>query len=185
MTIATQDKDVAVVTCRADVRVRYFVYTYTYSYRGTETWRGNRLIGLKSATNDNGKRFVVTVVPDGDNLRVQVSGPGPGDSQERASRPDVWTTSYWRLAELRFRDANVPLLDSDTGRPIDGTLQYAGTNRISVLGQAQNCRHYRVTGDKINVDVWYDARDRLVRQETVEEGHRGVFELANLATSAR
>jgi hypothetical protein len=39
--------------------------------------------------------------------------------------------------------------------------------------------HYKLTG-KVNVDLWYDGSDRLVRQEWVESGHKTVLELVRV-----
>ena len=36
--------------------------------------------------------------------------------------------------------------------------------------------HYRITG-KVNVDLWYDGSERLVRQEWIEQGHKTIVEL--------
>jgi hypothetical protein len=176
MVISTRDDGATVVTCVAKVEVKkiFGFLKYTYAYRGTETWQGHRLMRLESSTNDNGTSFTVTAVADGDRLRVNVN------RQERLSRPDVWTTSYWRLPEAKFRNGGVPLLDADTGRAIDGQIRYVGTNALVIGGQTQNCAHYRVSGKGIDVDVWYDAQERMVRQECVEQGVRTVFELTGL-----
>src|SRR5262249_20978755 len=106
-------------------------------------------------------------------LRVKVNG------QERAIRPDVWTTTYWRLPDARWRNAAVPLLDCDTGKEINATLKYVGTSQINVAGQAQNCVHYQLTGG-VQVDVWYDQNERPVRQESIEDGHKTVLEITGL-----
>jgi hypothetical protein len=174
--ITTQDDGTTVVSCVASVEVHKVLglYKYTYSYRGTETWQGQRLTRLESSTNDNGTAFTVTAVADGTWLRVKVN------RQERLSRLDVWTTSYWRLPEAKFRNGAVPLLDADTGRAIDGEMHYVGTTSLVIGGQPQNCARYRVTGKGIDVDVWYDAQERMVRQESVEQGVRTVIELTGL-----
>jgi hypothetical protein len=168
------------VSCRANVKVRQVVVVvYTYSFEGTETWQDQRLVRLQSTTNDNGKALTATAVAEGKNLRVTANG------QERMSRPDVWTTTYWRLPDAKFRNGPVPLLDCDTGRSFAGRMEYVGANQISVAGQVQTCPHYRVTGDKLQVDLWYDAQERLVRQESIEDGHRTVFELVSLRHGER
>jgi len=176
MVITAHDDGTTVVSCVAKVEVRKIlgIYKYTYNYRGTETWQGPRLMRLESSTNDNGTRLTVIAVAEGNWLRVKVN------DQERMSRPDVWTTSYWRLPEAKFRNGGVPLLDADTGRAIDGEVRYVGINALVIGGQKQNCPHYHVTGKGIDVEVWYDAQERMVRQECVEQGVRTVFELTGL-----
>jgi hypothetical protein len=174
MTITRQDDGSFTMTGQADVRVTVMIVkTYTYSYRGTEVWKDGRLVRFDSQTNDDGKRFVVSAVADGNNLRIKANG------QERLARPDIWLSTYWRLADPRFRNQGVPLVDADTGKDISATLQHVGSNSINVNGQMQTCVHYRVSGG-VQVDVWYDAQERLVRQESIEEGHRTVLELSRI-----
>jgi hypothetical protein len=174
MTITAQDNGTLVMTGKANVTVRKYFLTYTYSYSGVEVWQGKRLLRLESTANDNGKPYTLKAVAEGSALRVEANG------QQRSSRPDVWTTTYWQLPEPRFRNGPVPLLDADTGRAIDGRMQNVGATQIQVAGAVQNCPHYRITGDKLQVDVWYDTQERMVRQESLEDGHLTVLELAGL-----
>ncbi len=41
------------------------------------------------------------------------------------------------------------------------------------------CQRYRLSGD-MAAELWYDESERLVREDTVEEGHRTVIELARI-----
>jgi hypothetical protein len=171
MNITRQDDGSLVMTGQADVRVTFLkIYHTTYAYRGTEVWKNGRLFKLDSSTNDDGTRYVVNAVADGENLRVKVNG------QERLVRGDVWVTSYWHLAQARFRNQAVPLLDVDSGKEINGTLQLVGNQSLTVAGVVQSCTHYRVTGG-VTADLWYDAQERLVRQEWMEKNLRCVLEL--------
>jgi hypothetical protein len=174
MTIAQQDDGSTTVSGQADVRVTFaFFTTYTYTYRGKETWKDGRLQRLESNTNDNGKRFNVLAVAEGNGLRVTVNG------QQRVSRPDVWTTSYWRLPDSERKSREVALLDADTAKDIPGKLEYIETKPITVAGQLVQCAHYRVGGG-VQVELWYDGKDRLVREESIEEGHRTVLDLTSI-----
>ena len=74
----------------------------------------------------------------------------------------------------------VESLDVDTGREFNGTLQYVGPGQLQVSGQALNVAHWRVIGDR-PVELFYDASERLVREEFVEDGHRTVLELKNVS----
>ena len=171
MTISSQDDGTYVVTGQADIRVTVLRITaYHYSYNGTEVWKDGRLIRLNSTTDDDGQRFAVSAVAEGEGLRVRVNG------QERLAPGEVWTTSCWRLPAAKFRNAALVLLDADTARELHGNLMYVGTDRVNVAGQAQDCAHYRVTGDT-QLELWFDGGERLVRQESVEQGHRTVLEM--------
>jgi hypothetical protein len=170
MTIEQQDDGTTTVSCDTSIQVRVLLKTYRYSYRGREVWKDGRLQRLDSECNDDGKRFKVAAIADGDRLAVWAN------NQKHHAPADVWLTSYWTVAPVKARKDTVPLLDADTGRDLDCKVQFLGAQQIAVAGQVQNVSHYKLTG-KVQVDLWYDAADRLVRQEWIEEGHRTALEL--------
>lgn len=173
LTLIKGDDGSILVGAEAGARVSFFIKTYTYHYHGTELWKDGRLMKLESACNDDGKAFQVTAVPNGNQLLVTVNG------QPHATRPDVWTTTYWHLADPRFHNQGVPLLDADTGKDLSGVLRQVGTSPIAINGAAVPCAHWRVTGG-VTADIWYDAQQRMVRQETIEDGHRTLLELVSI-----
>ena len=171
--VIREEDGVTTVTGQASVSVRYFVYRYSYSYQGTEAWKDGRLQRLESQTNDDGKRYQVTAVAEGDQLHVWSNG------NDHRTRADSWTTTYWRLADPKLRNQPVILLDADTGKDIRATLRFVGTQQLSVGGQVQECTHYRLAGG-VSVELWYDAQERLVKQEAIEDGHRTALELTRI-----
>lgn len=173
MTITRHEDGRVVMEGQANVRVSYLVYTYTYSYQGTETWKEGRLDALTSTSNDDGKKYSVSMRAEGDGLRVQVNG------KERRSRPDVWTTTSWRSPDARFHNEAIPLIDADTGNAITARLQHLGSTEFHVLGQTHTCTHYRLTGG-LQADLWFDEQGRLVRKDSLEDGHRAVLELVRI-----
>jgi hypothetical protein len=174
MSLNFQDSGVAVMSGKAQVRISYLVRAYVYTYEGTEVWKSGKLSGFRSNSNDNGKRFQVTAQAEKDSLRVTSNG------RERLTRADMWLTSYWRLPAARYRNQAVPVLDADTGKDFNGYLKFLGTEQLMVAGQRQTCVHYRVTGGPSSVDLWFDGKERLVRQEYVEDGHQTVLYLAGI-----
>jgi len=175
MTIRQPDAHTFTVESSADVAVSFFLKKYQYMYRGTEVWKDGRLVRLESQTNDDGNQFQVLVQPDGDKLRVRVNG------SEHMTRPDVWTTTYWYLQERQSPDSSVVLIDCDTGKDLFGTMRLVSTQQLTVAGQTQNCAHYQIRGGGgLQVDLWYDAQKRLVRQKSLDDGHDVVLELMRL-----
>lgn len=175
LTIDRQDDGKSIISCQADVLVNYLkgLYKYTYTYRGTETWQNGRLMRLESTANDDGTALSVKAAAEGNGLRVNANG------KERITRWDVWSTSYWHAPDARYHNKAIVLLDADTGKEIVANLTVVGTNAVTVGGQAVNCTHFRLTGG-VQVDLWYDGQERMVRQETVEQGHRTILELVRL-----
>lgn len=168
------DQGTSTITGQASIRYKVLIISYNYAYNGREVWKDGRLQSLDSQTNDDGKRFTVAARAENNSLRVVSNG------QSRLARGDVWTTSYWKLAPAQFHNKAVPLIDNDTGKDLNATLQYVGLEAVRACGTTQNYAHYRVTGPGLNVDLWYDGNEQLVRQESVEEGHRTVLELVQV-----
>jgi hypothetical protein len=173
MDIAHQDDGTIQVACETDLTVQVLLVKYRYSYRGREVWKDGRLLRLDSSCNDDGKRFQVSAVAEANGLRVRVNG------QERLARADTWLTSYWTLPDAKLRDQLIPLMDADTGRDLPCRMQHVGVTQMPVAGEVQNVNHYHLTG-KVEVDLWYDQAERLVRCEWMEDGHRTHFDLARI-----
>jgi hypothetical protein len=174
MTITRRDDGSVTVQGEADLKMtKLGIITFHYTYRGTEVWSAGRIVKLQSNTDDDGTKYIVLGTADRGGLRLKVN------SAERIVRPDVWTTSYWQLPEVRRRNGSVPLLDVDDGKTLAGAIRSLGIEPITIAGQSLDCAHYRITGPNI-VDAWYDGQDRLVRQEWTEKGHKVQMHLTNL-----
>jgi hypothetical protein len=172
VTITKQDSGILSMQASANMSFRFLLRTYTYKFEGTEHWRDGRLLQLNAKCDDDGKRCEVSAMADPQTLHLKVNG------QERNCRWDVWTTSYFQLADKRFHDKQVPLLDNDTGKEYLAQLKTVGVEQLNVAGKLQNCGHYRVTaGPTPATDLWFDGQDRMVRQEFMEEGKRITFVL--------
>ena len=129
---------------------------------------------LRYLRSQCGFAFPMLSDADGTALSVECNG------QRSSLRPDVWTTTYWCLPPETFRNQSVPLLDVDTGRPITAFLQFIGKQRISVLGRLEECSRYRLRGGGLQVELWFDSQERMVRQEAVEQGHKQLLELIRM-----
>jgi hypothetical protein len=173
LVIQTSDDGAATVTSQADVSVRIALISYKYSFRGNESWNGSRLLQMTSTTNDDGKKYSVAVEANKEGLAVTANGK----SFQVKGQP--WLTTYWKLPPENQRGPNVTLLDADTGKLINAKMEKFGIEKITVLGKAVDCVHYKLTGG-VQVDLWYDGTDRMVRQESIEEGHRTLLELSRL-----
>jgi hypothetical protein len=175
MSIIQRDDGSQIMSASANVRVKYLggLKVYRYSYRGTETWKAGRLVHFTSTSNDDGKQFTVSAAPEGNDLRLRVNG------RDRMVRADTWLTTYWHLADAKFRNAGVPLVDADTGQDLAAQLQYVGARQMNVAGEVQNCTHYRVTGEA-QAELWYDSQERLIQLRSWSDGHRYELVLAGI-----
>jgi hypothetical protein len=174
LTVTTGGDGRSIMTGQADVRVPYLLRSYVYTYRGAEIWNGDRPVQVQASTNDNGKKASVTAVVRDSGTDVTVNG-------ERRAIPGLsWTTTYWRLpAPAVMRNQGFPILDVDTGKIWQGKLQFVGPVQVRVDGNQVNCSYYRLDTET-PAELWFDGQGRLVRQVSVEEGHRTEWRLARI-----
>jgi hypothetical protein len=175
MTISGEKEGVVTMTGQAEIKVKYLggLYAYKYSYSGEETWKDGRLQRFASRCNDDGKEFEVSAASDGKELRLKANG------KESKVHVDSWLTSYWRLPSAAVRKGELALIDADTGRPMSAKMELVANEKLTLAGQEMPCTHYRLTGGA-QAELWFDAKERLVHEEWVEDGHKTVLELVRL-----
>ena len=175
ITIVQKDDGSTYMSGTLDVKFRHLLFAeYVIKVETQEWWKDGRLIGMKTKTSDNGKKSDVLVAPDGANLRLTVNGIN------RALKPDSWTSSYWKLADAKFHNKLIPILEVDSGKEFTCELKYVETQQLKVGNQLQDCYHFRVSSAPGPVDLWFDRYHRLVRQEFTESGHKTVVQLINI-----
>jgi hypothetical protein len=157
----------------ATVQVKYLLGGYSYTYRGTEVWKAGRLRQFDAASEENGKKHAVTAAPTEINLRVTVDGV------THSVRPDVWPTTYWRMPAGAKTGQAIVLLDADTGEAQPAKMDGVVTQKLNVAGKDNDCTRVSITGPASG-SLWYDARGRLVGQETTEDGHKTVLALREI-----
>lgn len=174
MKLVQQDDGSTYLSATVKVQFRAII-KYNLTVQAQEWWKGGRLVGLKTSTDENGKKTEV-LVADGTNnqLKLRVN------TQERLVRNDVWTGSFWKLADARFHNKQVPVLDVDTGKEYMAELKYVGTDQLKVGADLHKCYHFRVTGGATPIELWFDQYHRLVRQEFTERGHRTIVMLTGV-----
>ena len=160
------------------VQAEFLLIKYRYDYHGQETWRNDRFLSLESRTNDDGKAISVSASTDARGSRISLKNRAAGQGP-----PLAMTSNYWRLPDARLTNDRFSIIDSDTGSLFTVRLARVGRETIAVAGRAVACDHYRVSGDTA-ADVWFDARDRLVRQQTVEQGYPTELRLVHVEQGA-
>ena len=174
LVIQSQDDGMQTVSAESTVQSQQTTGWYLYGFRGKEIWKNGRLQKLEAASTDAGKKRVVQATATPQHLRVLVNG-------QRSDAPsEVWTTSFWSLPAESQRDAALPLLDVNSGKVVQAQLNKVAVEKLNVVGQPLECAHYRVKGEGLQADVWYDGADHMVRLETTAEGHKQVLELSKV-----
>lgn len=165
-TITTYGEGTTDVVGKSDLKLKVLGITYQQAYRGQERWKENKLLHLASASNDNGVTHTLLVNPDKGKLNVKEGG------KERTANADAWSSSYWTLPPPDRRDKPFYLIDADSGIETYVNMQNLGREVQIVAGQRVTCTHYKITGNGVLADLWYDENDRLVRREGMRKGKK-------------
>lgn len=174
MTITRMDDGLTVMVGQASLRVSQLLFPFRQDHQVTEWWKEGKLQALKSSLTENGKKQEVLITTEAGQMRLRANG------QERTIKADVWTTTCWQLADPRFHNNAVPILDVVTGKESDGQLRFVKTDKVMVSGQEMECYHFRVTGGPYPADLWFDRYYRLVKQEFTEGSRHTVVQLVGI-----
>jgi hypothetical protein len=123
-----------------------FIPLYRYRHHNRELWRGNRLIELKSQTDDDGAAHWVRAVARGDRLLVESSAGA------RDLPADTASTSYWN--EAKIRDGR--WIDTQSGRLVRSTVETHPPEPVRADGRSVLAKRYALAGD-IDCDLWYNG----------------------------
>lgn len=148
---------------RFDVEFLFFT-AYQYEHDNFEIWKDNCLIKIQSYTNDNGEQY-------------QVSGQAV-DNQFLLSALDnnktlpncVKTFSYW---DPDFLNAS-RLLNPQTGNYTNVTITRLADASVTVAGNEIKARRYKLTGDKLEIYLWYSERNHWLALESVVDDNKRV-----------
>ena len=175
MTLIQKDDGTTYMAATLDVKFRHLlVIDYAVKIETQGWWKEGRLIGMKTSSSENGKKTDVVVAADNKQLRMRVNG------KETVLRADVWTNSFWKLADARFHNKQVPIVEVDTGKEFTSELKYVGTEKLKVAGQFVDCYRFLVATAPGPIDLWFDKYHRLVRQEFTESGHKTIVQLVTV-----
>ena len=159
----TNDSRTTVIT-DVSVALEYIVYTYRYEYHGREVWHGNQLDTVEGRGLDGNTKFATRAHSDISGSIVEVMGKGP-----RSGPILAMTTNYWHCPAAA-KGGVFQLLDADEGSVHAARVDDVTPDVVEVAARVINCTHYRLGGD-MTADLWFDDKDRLVREQAVEDGY--------------
>lgn len=149
------------VEARFNVKI-LFINAYSYAHDATERWRGNCLDGVTARTDDNGEKLAVNVAREGERLAVT------GTRGREVLEGCVMTFAYWNPEILR----QSRLLNAQTGEYEAVKIAALGEASLAVRGAPVMARHYRITGPKNPIDLWYSADNEWLALESPVDGRR-------------
>ena len=125
---------------------------YRYEQRNKAYWEEGMLSSFLSRTDDDGDVFTVAGTRKAEGLSVAVNGTA------ETVVADWFPTTYWdKRTVLQDR-----LLATRDGAVLNVETVSAGFETIDVRGTPTRTEKFEMRGD-LNIDLWYDMRDRWVK----------------------
>jgi Family of unknown function (DUF6134) len=165
MTAKITDTDDGRTTISTDAAVMldYVVYKYRYEFHGREVWQGNQLATVDARAVDGGTQLATHVQNDSRGSTIEIPGtsaqPGPALAM---------TTNYWH-APTMAKGSVVQVLDADQGMVHAVRIEDVAAEQLVLAGRNIACTHYHLGGD-LAADLWFDGEQRLVQEQTTEDG---------------
>lgn len=123
-----------------------------YKHQACETWDGDRLVGLQSHTDRNGRELHMQAARTG--MGLSVAGTG---TQPYIAPPNAFATTYWRKASLFG-----PLIGTQDGGLVHPAISQPRVDPVRLASGAETpAHHYVLTGD-LALELWYDTQDAWV-----------------------
>lgn len=145
--------DELVVTSEVSLRAGLGPITaFRYTLETQETWQDGVLVGLSGTTNDNGDRLQVEADKQGDGLNVT------GSEYSGVVDLGILPSSHWHKGQV----AASQILSTEDGEVLSVSSQRVGRETISVAGRQVEADRYLLKSD-IDLDLWYDTQNRLVK----------------------
>jgi len=145
------------VVSQADFKVRFlFVDVYRYQHKATERWRGDCLVSMDARTDDNGDIEIVDASRRGGGLAVTAN------NRQEFYEGCVRSFAYWNPTIL---DGG-RLLNAQTGQYMPIRVQPLGEENIPVMGRTIPTERYRLTGQGVQIDLWYTRDQQWVALES-------------------
>jgi hypothetical protein len=142
--------DALEVDIAVDVLVKFGPFPFVrYTHYSREAWQGDRLIGVTSRTDRNGKQLHMAASWSDGGLKVEGSGTRP-----YIAPPNAFATTYWHKATVFG-----PLIGTQDGMLVHPVISQLRPEPVRLAsGEHTPVKRYALSGD-LDVELWYDAAD--------------------------
>ncbi|MEQ8665779.1 MAG: DUF6134 family protein [Rhodospirillales bacterium] len=141
-----------VVDARFNIAIPFLIFEgYTYTYQSAEEWTSEGLDYLQAEVDDNGDRWQVSAVRQGDMIVVH------GPAGVTLTPAPVYPTNHWNPNVLD----EVRVLNTITGTIDQVTISPVGEEQVATELGTITATRYRYAGD-LETEVLYDRHGRWV-----------------------
>lgn len=141
---------------------------YRYSHAGEEVLRGDRLVSIRTKTDDNGQRFevngqamsgqfAVSAIAPNDEPFARENGVSRAAAVQTSLPANVLPSSQWHFKSL----FGGQLLNVQKGELARYSVTPMGKEMVQTANGTVAATRYRLDGD-LFLDIWYDDRGRWV-----------------------
>ena len=141
-----------------------FINAYSYRHDNIERWSGRCLNSINAVTDDNGELYKISGKVIDDTFVVNTA------EQNNEYSTCIRSFAYWDKDFLNETN----LLNSQTGEMIEVSSEFIGNDTVRHMGEEINARHYRLRGEKLQIDLWYSYDDHWLALESLTESGRVV-----------
>ena len=152
------------VATAIDLEVKIaFISAFRFSHRGTERWEGDRLVELKSTTDENGEHFEVSGKLGADGLLITAPNGTTVAQAMTFTTNDLWNRNA--LLSKTLVDAHHGGVVGIVSRPEAAEEILTGDRKIAAT-------RYRIVSPFLAGTIWYDGAARWRKSEFEIKGER-------------
>jgi len=150
------------VTTRARFDVEFLkIPLFKYRHDNIERWSSQCLNSIASTTDQNGTLFRVDGNVTDTGFRLS------SNTGDNTLAPCISTFAYWDKSFLQHDR----LLNSQTGEYLEVDVAELGEQSLMIGDASVAVNRYRLTGDEIDIEVWYSGNDQwLGLESTTDKG---------------
>lgn len=157
------------VTTEIKMLLKLGIFTlFRFAHNSTETWRGGRLMSLRSVTLEHGQTLRIKGEATPQGFRV-VSKGGPFI----AASATLTSNSLWTPAVL----TQATVVDAQHGGIIGVSARKIGDERVMVADRQIDATRYSLITPYLAGSIWYDANDLWVQAEFERDGSKIQYRL--------
>ena len=154
-------EDKTVVNTEIEMIVKFAtIPVFKYFHKGKEIWVNNQFMEAETSTRKNARNFTFSAKRKGSKIEIKSRG------KIFMVEGDSLITSYWHQNWFKKRI----LIDSQHGKERLINVEKKGFEEIKTLNNTIVAQRYKIlgrqnkpNGKKINTNVWYDDKGRLVK----------------------
>jgi len=158
----SQAGELVQMTTQARFDVEFLkISLFKYRHDNIERWSSQCLNSIASTTNENGTLFRVDGNVTDSGFRLS------SNTGDTTLAPCISTFAYWDKSFLQHDR----LLNSQTGEYLEVDVAELGKQSLMIGDTSVAVNRYRLTADKIDIEVWYSGNEQwLGLQSTTDKG---------------